>query len=55
MDSKTISIYGAGISGLTTALELAEKGFQVSIYELDSIAGGMAKSKRINKQLVQCK
>jgi uncharacterized protein with NAD-binding domain and iron-sulfur cluster len=39
-----IVIIGAGISGLTCALELAKKGFQVSVYEKDIIAGGMAKS-----------
>ena len=30
--------YGAGISGLTSALELVEKGFDVTVYELDSTA-----------------
>ncbi len=43
-----ISIFGAGIAGLTCALELVEKGFNVTIYEKDLVSGGMAKSKRIN-------
>lgn len=43
-----ISIFGAGIAGLTCALELIEKGFNVTIYEKDLLPGGMAKSKRIN-------
>jgi cytochrome b involved in lipid metabolism len=43
-----ISIFGAGIAGLTCALELVEKGFNVTIYEKDTVAGGMAKSKRVN-------
>jgi cytochrome b involved in lipid metabolism len=43
-----ISIFGAGIAGLTAALELVEKGFKIKIYEKDSLPGGMAKSKRIN-------
>ena len=43
-----ISIFGAGIAGLTCALELVEKGFNVTIYEKDNLAGGMAKSRRVN-------
>ena len=43
-----ISIFGAGIAGLTCALELVEKGYDVTIYEKDTVAGGMAKSKRNN-------
>ena len=42
----TISIYGAGITGLTIAHELVTKGFNVNIYEKDDTIGGMAKSKR---------
>ncbi len=42
----TVNIYGAGISGLTVAHELIEKGFNVNIFEKDSEVGGMAKSKR---------
>ena len=37
-------IFGAGISGLTAAHELVEKGFSVDVYEKDSIPGGMARS-----------
>jgi uncharacterized protein with NAD-binding domain and iron-sulfur cluster len=43
-----ISIFGAGISGLTCALELVKKGFKVKVYEKEDLSGGMAKSKRIN-------
>ena len=43
----TVSIFGAGISGLTIAHELVEKGFKVNIYELTNSIGGMAKSIRI--------
>ena len=43
-----IAIFGGGIAGLTTALELVNKGFKVKIYEKDDSCGGMAKSKRIN-------
>lgn len=41
-----INIYGAGISGLTVAHELIEKGFKVNLYEKNNIAGGMARSIR---------
>ena len=41
-----IIIIGAGISGLTVAHELVKKGFEVEVYEKDSLAGGMAKSIR---------
>ena len=41
-----VVIVGAGISGLTVAHELVEKGFEVEVYEKDSVAGGMARSTR---------
>ena len=44
-----IVIVGAGISGLICAIELAKKGCKVVIYEKDKIAGGMAKSHRIDE------
>jgi cytochrome b involved in lipid metabolism len=43
-----ITIIGSGIAGLTSALELVEKGYKITIYEKDKIAGGMAKSYNIN-------
>ena len=43
----TVSIFGAGIAGLTIAHELVEKGFKVNIYELTDSIGGMAKSIRV--------
>lgn len=42
----SVSIFGGGISGLTIAHELIEKGFEVHLYELTSSIGGMAKSIR---------
>ena len=41
-----VIIFGAGISGLTAAHELIEKGFDVTIYEKDTVVGGMARSLR---------
>ena len=43
-----VNIYGCGISGLTIAHELIEKGFNIEIYEKKSIAGGMARTFRYN-------
>lgn len=45
MNTKII-IIGGGISGLTCAHELVEKGFSVILIEKDSILGGVAKSRR---------
>ena len=35
-----IAVFGAGIAGLTTALELLKKGFDVSLYERNDRLGG---------------
>jgi uncharacterized protein with NAD-binding domain and iron-sulfur cluster len=43
-----VNIIGAGIAGLTIALELIEHGFDITIYEKDKVAGGMARSGRID-------
>ncbi len=37
-----IGIIGAGVAGLTAAYELAKVGHQVSVFEKDSFAGGLA-------------
>jgi len=44
-----VVVIGAGISGLTVAHELIEKGFDVEVYEKSSVAGGMARSTRTEK------
>ena len=43
---KKVIIFGAGISGFSSAHELAEKGWDVEIYEKFNEPGGLAKSKR---------
>lgn len=48
---KKVIIIGAGISGLTVAHELINKGFEVDIYEKNNIAGGMARSVRISNNI----
>ena len=40
-----IIVCGAGIGGLTTAHELARRGFDVAIYERNPIVGGLARSR----------
>ena len=46
-----INIYGGGISGLTVAHILVKKGFNVSVYEKNDIAGGMARSVRLENNV----
>lgn len=43
-----INIYGGGLSGLTVAFELMDKGHEITIYEKEAIVGGMSKSKYKN-------
>lgn len=44
----TAIIFGSGISGLSCAHELAEKGWSVTVYEKLSQPGGVARSKRMD-------
>ncbi len=48
---KKVIIIGTGISGLTVAHELINKGFNVEIYEKNNVAGGMARSTRIHNNI----
>ena len=43
-----IIIFGSGISGLTIAHELLNSGHEVTIYEKNSVPGGMAVTRREN-------
>lgn len=44
--SKSIVVFGAGIAGLTVAHELSLRGHKVSVYEVNSEAGGFFRSGR---------
>ncbi len=44
MTDEKVVIVGAGIAGLTAAHELALRGFEVTLYEMKSYAGGLAAS-----------
>src|SRR5256885_6465706 len=46
---KKVVIIGAGVAGLTAAHELAERGFEVEIFEERKIPGGKARSFRVNE------
>src|SRR5581483_11336101 len=41
---QTVAIFGGGVAGLSAAHELAERGFQVHVYERKSSLGGKARS-----------
>ena len=41
---KTVAILGGGVAGLSAAHELAERGFQVRVYERKPVLGGKARS-----------
>lgn len=44
---KTVAIFGAGVAGLSAAHEFSRLGYQVTIYELNSDAGGFFRSARM--------
>ncbi len=41
---KRVAVFGAGMSGLVVAHELAELGFSVDVYEANTVFGGKARS-----------
>jgi uncharacterized protein with NAD-binding domain and iron-sulfur cluster len=41
---QTVAVFGGGVAGLSAAHELAERGFQVRVYERKSMLGGKARS-----------
>lgn len=43
-NGKTVAILGGGIGGLTAAIELSDRGYDVSVYERGTLFGGKARS-----------
>ncbi|MFG2790508.1 FAD-dependent oxidoreductase [Streptomyces sp. NPDC048419] len=43
-DGKRVAVLGGGVSGLSAAQELAERGYAVTVYEYYDILGGKARS-----------
>nr|WP_276591946.1 FAD-dependent oxidoreductase [Halorutilus salinus] len=44
MTDTTVAVIGGGVGGMTTAHELAERGFDVSVYEKNDALGGKSRS-----------
>src|SRR5918996_4020694 len=42
--ANTVAVLGGGVAGLTAAHELAERGFEVAVYEARDRPGGKARS-----------
>ena len=41
---KRVAVLGGGVGGLSAAHELAERGYEVRVYEKNAIVGGKARS-----------
>lgn len=41
---RRVAVFGAGVGGMTVAHELAERGFEVTVYERRAVPGGKARS-----------
>jgi uncharacterized protein with NAD-binding domain and iron-sulfur cluster len=44
--TKNVAIFGAGIAGLSAAHEFSQRGYKVSVYEVNDTAGGFFRSAR---------
>ena len=53
--AQTIAILGGGVAGLSAAHELAERGFQVRVFERKAVMGGKARSIPVPDSAVQNK
>jgi protoporphyrinogen/coproporphyrinogen III oxidase len=50
MKSKRVAIIGSGISGLSVAYELHTKGYDVTVFEKDSVIGGRIISSKLGER-----
>jgi protoporphyrinogen oxidase len=46
--ARRVAVVGSGIAGLTAALRLSKRGYQVTIYEAKEIIGGNLASEKVN-------
>jgi uncharacterized protein with NAD-binding domain and iron-sulfur cluster len=44
VNTKRVAILGGGVGGLSAALELVDRGYQVDIYDRQEVFGGKARS-----------
>lgn len=51
--SKSVCIIGAGLSGLTCAMKLSKKGYDVTVVEEMTYAGGLLATTRIGKESLE--
>ena len=52
---KKAIVIGGGVTGLSTAWKLSEKGYKVNVIECDNSIGGLAKSIKMENYLeVKC-
>ena len=51
--AKKIIILGGGISGLSCAFDLIQKGFRVEVYERNSVCGGQSRSVKSGRCTVE--
>lgn len=54
MINKTYAIIGAGVSGLSIARMLREKGYAATVYEKESTPGGLIRCERVEGVLYHC-
>lgn len=54
LKGREIAVIGAGISGLSIARMLQEKGARVTVYEKESTPGGLVRCERVNGILYHC-
>ena len=52
--SKSIAVIGAGITGLTAAFRLTQRGHRVRLFEATTRIGGVIRTERSDGWLIEC-